>query len=147
MGLYYYIHVDMGASSSLFQSYYIFFAFFAPILFLLMNKQRKKLVQSKKLPPGPSKLPLIGNLHQLRGLPHRSLQHLSDEHGPLMFLKLGSIPTLVISSADIAREIFKTHDLVFSGRPVLYAAKKLSYNLSALTFAPYGETGERSGKL
>uniref|UniRef100_A0A7N2MP31 Cytochrome P450 71A1 n=1 Tax=Quercus lobata TaxID=97700 RepID=A0A7N2MP31_QUELO len=104
-----------------------------------MNKQRKKLVQSKKLPPGPSKLPLIGNLHQLRGLPHRSLQHLSDEHGPLMFMKLGSIPTLVVSSADIAREIFKTHDLVFSGRPVLYAAKKLSYNLSAVSFAPYGE--------
>ena len=142
MGLYSrycYIHVEMGASSSLFQSYYIFFAFFAPILFLLLNKQRKKLVQSKKLPPGPSKLPLIGNLHQLRGLPHRSLQHLSDEHGPLMFLQLGSIPTLVISSADIAREIFKTHDLVFSGRPVLYAAKKLSYNLSAVSFAPYGE--------
>ncbi|KAM4107463.1 hypothetical protein ACB094_04G147000 [Castanea mollissima] len=129
----------MGASSSLFQSYYIFFAFLAPILFLFLIKQRKKLVQSKKLPPGPSKLPLIGNLHQLRGLPHRSLQHLSDEHGPLMFLQLGSIPTLVISSADIAREIFKTHDLVFSGRPVLYAAKKLSYNLSAVSFAPYGE--------
>ena len=139
MGLYYYIHVDMGASSSLFQSYYIFFAFLAPILFLLLIKQRKKLVQSKKLPPGPSKLPLIGNLHQLRGLPHRSLQHLSDEHGPLMFLQLGSIPALVISSADIAREIFKTHDRVFSGRPVLYATKKLTYNLSAVSFAPYGE--------
>ncbi|KAM4107462.1 hypothetical protein ACB094_04G146900 [Castanea mollissima] len=129
----------MGASSSLFQSYYIFFAFLAPILFLFLIKQRKKLVQSKKLPPGPSTLPLIGNLHQLRGLPHRSLQHLSDEHGPLMFLQLGSIPTLVISSADIARDIFKTHDLVFSGRPVLYATKKISYNLSTVSFAPYGE--------
>lgn len=140
MGLYYYIHVDMGASSFFLQSNCIFLAFLAPILLLLLLiKQRDKLVQSKNLPPGPSKLPLIGNLHQLRDLPHRSIQRLSDEHGPLMFLQLGSIPTLVISSADMAREIYKTHGLVFSGRPALYAAKKLSYNLSALTFAPYGE--------
>ncbi|KAM4115381.1 hypothetical protein ACJW30_04G145500 [Castanea mollissima] len=130
----------MGASSFFLQSNYIFLAFLAPILLLLLLiKQRDKLVKSKKLPPGPSKLPLIGNLHQLRDLPHRSIQRLSDEHGPLMFLQLGSIPTLVISSADMAREIYKTHGLVFSGRPALYAAKKLSYNLSALTFAPYGE--------
>jgi cytochrome P450 len=136
---YYYIHIEMGSSSSLLQTNYIFFAFLIPILFLLMIKQRKKLVQAKRLPPGPSKLPLIGNLHQLRDLTHRSLQHLSDKHGPLMFLQLGSIPTLIISSADMAREIFKAHDLVFSGRPILSAAKRLTYNLSSVSFAPYGE--------
>ncbi|KAK9995610.1 hypothetical protein SO802_020296 [Lithocarpus litseifolius] len=126
--------LDMGAFSFFLQSNYIFFAFLAPILLLLLLliKQRNKLVQSKKLP-------LIGNLHQLRDLPHRSIQHLSDEHGPLMFLQLGSIPALVISSADMAREIYRTHGFVFSGRPALYAAKKLSYNLSTLKFAPYGE--------
>ncbi|EXB94453.1 Cytochrome P450 71A9 [Morus notabilis] len=56
-----------------------------------------------------------------------------------MFLQLGSIPTLVICSADSAKEIFKTHDVVFSGRPVLYAAKKFSYNCASVSFAPYGE--------
>ncbi|KAL7191824.1 hypothetical protein ACSBR2_023823 [Camellia fascicularis] len=56
-----------------------------------------------------------------------------------MLLQLGSIPTLVVSSADMAREIFKTRDLAFSGRPVLYAAKKFSYNCSSVSFAPYGE--------
>lgn len=56
-----------------------------------------------------------------------------------MFLQLGSIPTLVISSADIAREIIKTHNLVFSSRSVLYAAKMIRYNFSDVAFAPYGE--------
>lgn len=96
-------------------------------------------VQAKKYPPGPRKLPLIGNLHQVGNLPHRSLEQLSKKYGPIMFLQLGSIPTLVISSADSAKEIFKTHDVVFSGRPVLYAAKKFSYNCAAVSFAPYGE--------
>ncbi|KAH9776484.1 cytochrome P450 71A22 [Citrus sinensis] len=56
-----------------------------------------------------------------------------------MFLQLGSLPTLVISSADVARDIFRTHDLIFSGRPELYAAKIFSYNCSNIAFAPYGE--------
>ncbi|KAK9203223.1 hypothetical protein WN943_013477 [Citrus x changshan-huyou] len=107
---------------------------------ILLIKQKSSKAQATRLPPGPWKLPLIGNLHQLTGdSPHVSLQKLSNEYGPLMFLQLGSLPTLVISSADVARDIFRTHDLIFSGRPELYAAKIFSYNCSNITFAPYGE--------
>lgn len=107
---------------------------------ILLIKQKTSKAQATRLPPGPWKLPLIGNLHQLTGdSPHVSLQKLSNEYGPLMFLQLGSLPTLVISSADVARDIFRTHDLIFSGRPELYAAKIFSYNCSNITFAPYGE--------
>ena len=56
-----------------------------------------------------------------------------------MFLQLGSVPTLVVSSADMAKEIFKTHDITFSGRPALYAAKRLSYGCKSVSFAPYGD--------
>lgn len=55
-----------------------------------------------------------------------------------MFLQLGSIPTLVVSSAEMAKEIFKNHDPVFSGRPQLRAANRLGYG-SAVSFSPYGE--------
>jgi hypothetical protein len=146
----------MSASDSLLQSnqtmisqilLMLFFGFLTPILFVLLIKQRKKPAEAKRLPPGPRKLPLIGNLHQIGDFPHRSFQHLSDEHGPLMFLQLGSIPTLVISSAGTAREIFRTHDRIFSGRPVLFAAKKFSYNLSTMSFAPYGEYWREVRKL
>ncbi|XP_043724704.1 cytochrome P450 71A9-like [Telopea speciosissima] len=102
------------------------------------NDEGRK-IKNRKLPPGPKRLPIIGNLHQLGNLPHRSLQRLSQDYGPLMFLQLGSIPTLVISSADVAREIFKGYDLVFSGRPLTFTAKRLSDNCSDITFAPYGD--------
>ncbi|CAO2824747.1 unnamed protein product [Amaranthus hypochondriacus] len=39
----------------------------------------------------------------------------------------------------MAREILKPHDLIFSSRPQLYAAKKLTYNYNNISFAPYGE--------
>lgn len=114
-----------------------------PLLFSLFKKHKRKV------PPGPKKLPIIGNLHQLGigKLPHRSFQHLSKKYGPLMSLQLGFVPTLVVSSADMASEIFKSHDIVFSSRPVLYAAKRFSYNCSNVSFAPYSEYWKEVRKL
>ncbi|KAH9776482.1 cytochrome P450 71A25 [Citrus sinensis] len=114
------------------------------VFMLFIKLQEKTRVLAKRLPPGPWKLPVLGNLHQLNGdSPHVSLQHLSNDYGPLMFLQLGSVPTLVISSADVAREIFRTHDLIFSGRPRSYAAKKFSYNFNNRSFAPYAQSSTK----
>ncbi|PIN23084.1 Cytochrome P450 CYP2 subfamily [Handroanthus impetiginosus] len=107
--------------------------------FLFIKQKRKTITNSRRLPPGPKKLPVIGNLHQLGNLPHRSLQNLSKTYGDLMFLQLGSVPTLVVSSPNMAQEIFKNHDLIFSGRPPLYAVKRITYDLSDISFAPYGD--------
>ncbi|KAI3982606.1 hypothetical protein MKX01_031345, partial [Papaver californicum] len=106
-----------------------------PLLVLL----RRKNGRCWRLPPGPNRLPLIGNLHQLGDMTAQSLQKLSNKYGPLMFIQIGSVPALVISSTDVAKEVFRTHDIVFSGRPALYSAKKLAYGCSDITFAPYGE--------
>ncbi|XP_042038124.1 cytochrome P450 71A6-like [Salvia splendens] len=93
----------------------------------------------KRLPPSPRKLPLIGNLHQLGSVPHRSLQSLSRRHGPLMLLHFGKVPVLIASSAEAVREILKNQDLIFSSRPQLSIASRLFYNNRDVIFAPYGE--------
>ncbi|KAL0356317.1 UNVERIFIED_CONTAM: cytochrome [Sesamum radiatum] len=93
----------------------------------------------KKLPPSPWKLPILGNFHQLGSLPHRNLQSLAEKHGPLMLLHFGAVPTLVVSSADAAREIMKTHDLIFADRPQSSISRRLLYNFKDVSVAPYGE--------
>eukprot|EP01018_Ginkgo_biloba_P040222 Gb_16073 [translate_table: standard] len=92
----------------------------------------------KNLPPGPRPLPFIGNLHMLGKLPYRTLRALSEKYGPLMFLRLGSVPTVVASSPEMAREFLKTHDIVFANRPDTSGGKIMMYNNTNVAYAPYG---------
>ncbi|KAG1362259.1 Cytochrome P450 71A1 [Cocos nucifera] len=118
----------------------------AAVLIFLIHK--KPTPKRPKLPPSPPKLPIIGNLHQLRGShPHRALHALSQKYGPLMLLKLGSVPTIVVSSAELAQEVMKTQDMIFASRPSLELPKKLFYGCRDVIFAPYGAYWREVRKL
>ncbi|KAF3438667.1 hypothetical protein FNV43_RR21431 [Rhamnella rubrinervis] len=116
-------------------SFILAFISLAVLLNFIFNKSRKR---EFKLPPSPSRLPIIGNLHQLRTMPHLSLRSLAQKYGPLIFLQLGEIPTVVVSSAKLTKEALKTHDLALSNRPQLFAAKHLFYNCTDIAFSPHG---------
>ncbi|KAF7825642.1 cytochrome P450 CYP736A12-like [Senna tora] len=98
-------------------------------------------------PPGPPPLPLIGNLHILGKLPHRTLQSLAKTHGSIMSLKLGQVPTVVISSSQAAELIFKTHDVVFANRAKTEAYDYFSYGFKGIAFAEYGPYWRHVRKL
>nr|UYI00170.1 psoralen synthase [Ficus carica] len=111
------------------------------VLLIFLYKWSSNKNKNKNFPPSPPSIPVIGNLHQLGLHPHRTLRDLSRRHGghDLMLLHLGSVPVLVVSSADTAREVMKTHDLAFSDRPKAAASEKLLYNYRDIASAPYGE--------
>ncbi|KAI3777633.1 hypothetical protein L1987_47434 [Smallanthus sonchifolius] len=110
------------------------------LLFLVKSLYFNQPTTKKDLPPSPPKLPVIGNLHQIGPLLHHSLHSLSQKHGgPLMLIHLGSVPTLVVSSADAAREIMKTQDLMFANRPDVKMWRRLLCDLKEVSVAPYGE--------
>jgi hypothetical protein len=97
-----------------------------------------------RLPPGPWELPLIGSLHHLLlsrhgDLAHRALRDLSRRHGPLMLLRLGAVPTLVVSSAEAAREVMKTHDAAFASRHLTPTTAVFSVGGRDVLFSPYGD--------
>ncbi|KAF7847499.1 hypothetical protein BT93_L2903, partial [Corymbia citriodora subsp. variegata] len=105
---------------------------------LIVFRKSKSRIRKSNLPPSPPKLPIIGNLHQLGKLPHISLHHLARKYGPIVSLQLGKVPTIVISSAAMAKEVMKTHDLALANRPQIFSAKHLFYNCTDMTFSPYG---------
>lgn len=118
-------------------TFFFFAIIFLKVLFEFIFK--KKLRKDKfTLPPSPPKLPIIGNLHQLGKMPHVSLCSLAEKHGPMLYFQLGEIPTVVVSSARLAKEVLKTHDLALSSRPQIYSARHLFYNCTDVVFSPYG---------
>ncbi|CAO2824460.1 unnamed protein product [Amaranthus hypochondriacus] len=104
---------------------------FSIIFFTKFAKKSKNII---RCPPGPKPWPIIGNIHHLGTKPHCSVTDLSKIYGPIMSLKLGGVTTIVISSPEIAKEMFLKHDLDFSGRRLLDATRATNHNKFSLAF-------------
>nr|CAB3470959.1 unnamed protein product [Digitaria exilis] len=113
----------------------------ASLLLVIATKRRRAPAQhGLRPPPGPWQLPIIGSMHHIAGqLPHRAMRDLSRRHGPVMLLRIGEVPTLVVSSREAAREVMKTHDAAFASRPLSATVAVLTSGGRDIIFAPYGE--------
>ncbi|KAK8985411.1 hypothetical protein V6N11_068668 [Hibiscus sabdariffa] len=79
--------------------------------------------------------------------PHIFLWKLSQKYGSLLYLRFGCKPTIVVSSAKMAKEVLNTHDLDFCSRPDHRGTRRLSYNALDLAFAPYNDYWREMRKL
>ncbi|KAF6176218.1 hypothetical protein GIB67_023509 [Kingdonia uniflora] len=115
--------------------YYAFLSVFT----LLIAKLCFQLNHNKKnLPPTPLALPIVGHLHLLKKPLYKSLQTLTEKYGPIIFLKFGPRPVLVVSSTSAIEECFTKNDIVFANRVRSVSGDHLSYNYSVLAWVPYG---------
>ncbi|XP_077253947.1 cytochrome P450 93A3-like [Tasmannia lanceolata] len=119
------------------QSYATLFLVFL-VTALLVRTLFLKSQTKVRLPPSPMALPILGHLHLLGPLPHQAFYKLSKRYGPLISLRLGSVPCIVASSPETAKEFLKTHELAFSSRPQNIAVGHLTYGTYGFAFAPYG---------
>ncbi|KAG0520958.1 hypothetical protein BDA96_08G119600 [Sorghum bicolor] len=133
--------------------YYCLVALLPLVYFLLKSLWTKAPFGSGsghglQLPPGPWQLPIIGSIHHLRGsLVHHALRDLSLRHGPLMFLKFGELPVVVASTPEAAKEVMKTHDAIFSTRPLSSTMKIVTKDGPGIAWAPYGDHWRQLRKI
>ncbi|GLJ45516.1 hypothetical protein SUGI_0958310 [Cryptomeria japonica] len=118
------------------------------IIYRFLTKKKSKKNNGKLgLPQGPRPSPLIGDLHLLGSLPHKSLAEMANKYGLIMFLRLGSVLTVVASSPAMAKEFLKTHDLIFANRPPSSAARYMAYESRDVVLGSYGEYWRQMKKL
>ncbi|PIA27036.1 hypothetical protein AQUCO_08300013v1 [Aquilegia coerulea] len=107
-------------------------------IFFILFISFKYILTRKKIPPSPYALPILGHLHLLKKPLHRTFQSLSNQFGPIFFLKLGFRNVLIVSSPSFVEEIFTKNDIAFANRPDFLAGQYLGQNYTHLGWAPYG---------
>ncbi|KAJ3675458.1 hypothetical protein LUZ60_004500 [Juncus effusus] len=126
----------------------LFWTLFLILSFLFLFLKLKSAKPGLKLPPSPWSLPIVGHIHHLIGsLPHHALRLLSFHYGPILFLRLGEIRTVIVSSPEAATKILKTHDITFATRPLTTTMRIFTDNGKGLVFTPYGEYWQQLRKI
>ncbi|KAA0042824.1 geraniol 8-hydroxylase-like [Cucumis melo var. makuwa] len=113
------------------------FPFFIFLIFTFITLSRLiPANRNPKLPPGPTPLPIIGNLLALGDKPHESFTNLAKSYGPIMSLKLGQVTAIVFSTAETIQQVLQTHDNVLSYRFIPDAATVYDHAELGLPWIP-----------
>lgn len=88
---------------------------------LWLSRVEDEVVVEEKAskPPGPTPYPVIGNLACLDGyeVPYQAFEVLGKQYGPIISLRLGSVPTVVVNGVDNIKEVLITKTSHFDSRP------------------------------
>ncbi|XP_052028325.1 cytochrome P450 2C42-like isoform X2 [Apodemus sylvaticus] len=96
---------------------------------LLLLSLWRQNSQRRNLPPGPTPLPIIGNILQidLKDI-SKSLRNFSKVYGPVFTLYLGRKPAVVLHGYEAVKEAFIEHGEEFAGRGTFPVADKIGKN-------------------
>lgn len=96
-----------------------------PLVYVVLNEfvRSSARVQGIK---GPTGLPLIGNLAQIRTNAAEQYRIWSKQFGPVYQIQLGNIPVVVVNSAASAKILFGQNAQALSSRPEFYTFHKVS---------------------
>ncbi len=89
-----------------------------------------------RLPPGPRGLPVFGSLLDIRHDTHIAIDRLVKRYGDVCLVRFGSVPTVIISDAELLHEAFGKAEL--ADRWVSEIMDTLS-GQKDLVLAPYGD--------
>ncbi|KAL1560637.1 cytochrome P450 76A2-like [Salvia divinorum] len=112
-------------------------ALLAPAV-LLFRRRHRSGSSASRLPPGPRGWPVFGNMFDLGLMPHKTIAGLRSVYGPVVWLRIGSINTMVVQTAEAAAVLFKNHDASFAERTIVEVMRAHGFDRAALSLAPYG---------
>ncbi|KAL0347122.1 UNVERIFIED_CONTAM: cytochrome [Sesamum calycinum] len=105
---------------------------------VLVIPRRQRYATTVPLPPGPPGGQVFGSMFSLGSMPYKTIADLRKDYGPVVWLRIGSINTVALLTADAATELFKNHDQNFAERKITEAMKAHGFHKAALSLAPYG---------
>ncbi|XP_015277833.1 PREDICTED: cytochrome P450 2C19-like [Gekko japonicus] len=107
--------------------------FLVSLAFLLILVVWKKGTKKKNLPPGPTPLPIIGNLLQLKASNvAASLKKMSEKYGPVFMVYFGLDQAVVLHGYDLVKEVLIDRGEEFTHRGSVPSADKTNRGFGLL---------------
>ncbi|KAJ9643706.1 uncharacterized protein PV06_09111 [Exophiala oligosperma] len=124
-----------------------YFAAASALVYLLLTEIQRAQVRIPGF-KGPSGLPMIGNIHQIRVNAAEQYRQWAKKFGPVYQIMLGNVPVIVVNSAKSAREIFGANSQALASRPEFYTFHKVVSSTSGTTIgtSPFTESLKRRRK-
>ena len=98
-------------------------------------------------PPGPTALPIVGNLYNLGTVPLANLTKLSQKYGSIFQIFLGSQRAVVVSDINTARAALLKSVNDFAGRPSVHSGDIFSHNGHAISFGNFSPAWRMQRKI
>ncbi|XP_052573803.1 cytochrome P450 2J4-like isoform X2 [Peromyscus californicus insignis] len=106
----------------------------AAVIFLFLADYSRSR-RPKNFPPGPRRLPFVGNIFQLDfKQPHLAVQQLVKKYGNVISLDFGIMSSVIISSLPLVKEAFTHLDENFMSRPK-FPMQEHIFNENGLIFS------------
>ncbi|CAD6212300.1 unnamed protein product [Miscanthus lutarioriparius] len=116
-------------------------ALLLPLSFLLLYHAKNGGKASRRLPPGPAAVPVLGNLFwvRLHGIEIlRAIRRFHARHGPLLTLRMGSHLEVTISDRRLAHLALVERGGSLADRPASASRDLLGLNASTISTSSYG---------
>ncbi|KAE8316600.1 cytochrome P450 [Aspergillus transmontanensis] len=110
------------------------------VVFILLAIVVHDVYLWRRLPPGPSPIPLVGNKFQIPSKhPWIKFEEWSKIYGPIYTIWLGRRPTVVISDPSIASELLEKRSTKYSTRPRFVTMGEIYWDMASILVQPYGK--------
>ncbi|KAH9917059.1 cytochrome P450 monooxygenase [Fomitopsis serialis] len=112
----------------------------AVVALWLVYASWSRIKGGRRYPPGPKRLPFLGNIHQLPAhYQHVTFKEWGAQYGDVVYARFFSTPVLVLNSVDACRALLDKKGAKYSGRPSftfhneMYVAARRHYGADGLT--------------
>ncbi|KZT69359.1 cytochrome P450 [Daedalea quercina L-15889] len=97
---------------------YVGVAILAVLVLSLLYASWTRIKVGRRYPPGPRRVPFLGNMHQLPPhYQHITFKEWGNKYGDVIYARFFSTPVIVLNSIDACRALMDKKGAKYSGRP------------------------------
>ncbi|KAJ7034658.1 putative monooxygenase [Mycena alexandri] len=105
------------------------------------------LVRRTNYPPGPRRLPIVGNAFQIpKTFQWLTFSKWAEKYGSIVYLEAVGQPLVLLNSYEVAKDLLEQRSAIYSDRPHLEMAYLSGYD-KAFVLQPYNDNWRQQRKI